>query len=105
MINKKVDEAVFDAILEQALSDVIEEDIKKLQEEDAPCTISAEADQRIRRMIAQAGKQSKKTQAKRIIRAAVIVLAVLVNVSLIGLLMVPSVNAEVKNVFAELFDK
>ena len=30
MINKKVDEAVFDAILEQALSDVIEEDIKKL---------------------------------------------------------------------------
>ena len=105
MINKKVDEAVFDAILEQALSDVIEEDIKKLQEEDAPCTISAEADQRIRRMIAQAGKQSKKTQAKRIIRAAVIVLAVLVNVSLIGLLMVPSVNAEVKNVFAELFEK
>ena len=105
MINKKVDEAVFDAILEQALSDVIEEDIKKLQEEDAPCTISAEADQRIRRMIALAGKQSKKTQAKRIIRAAVIVLAVLVNVSLIGLLMIPSVNAEVKNVFAELFEK
>ena len=32
-------------------------------------------------------------------------LVVLLKVSLIGLLMVPSVNAEVKNVFADWFDK
>lgn len=42
---------------------------------------------------------------KTVIRVASIVLVVLLKVSLIGLLMVPSVNAEVKNVFADWFDK
>ena len=41
---------------------------------------------------------------KTVIRVASIVLVVLLKVSLIGLLMVPSVNAEVKNVFADWFD-
>ena len=38
-------------------------------------------------------------------RAASIVLVVLLNLSLIGILMVPSVSEEVKNVFADLFEK
>ncbi len=105
MINKKVDEAIFDVLLEQAFSDVIEDDIKKLQEETAPCTISAETEQRIKKLITQTGKAEKRMRTKVIVRAASIVLVVLLNVSLIGLFMVPSVNAEVKNVFADLFDK
>ncbi len=105
MINKKIDEAVFDVVLEQAFSDVIEEDVKKLQEEAEPCTISAETDSKIRKMIAQVGKHDHRMRTKTVIRVASIVLVVLLNVSLIGLLMVPSVNAEVKNVFADWFDK
>ena len=105
MINKKIDEAVFDVVLEQAFSDVIEEDVKKLQEDARPCEISAETDSKIRKMIAQVGKHDHRMRTKTVIRVASIVLVVLLNVSLIGLLMVPSVNAEVKNVFAELFDK
>ena len=31
MVNKKIDEAVFDVLLEHAFSDVIEEDVKKLK--------------------------------------------------------------------------
>lgn len=105
MINKKIDEAVFDVVLEQAFSDVIEEDVKKLQEDARPCEISAETDSKIRKMIAQVGKHDHRMRTKTVIRVASIVLVVLLNVSLIGLLMVPSVNAEVKNVFAKLFDK
>ena len=105
MINKKIDEAVFDVLLEHAFSDVIEEDVIKLQEEAEPCTISAETDSKIRKMILQVGKRDHRMRTKTVIRVASIVLGVLLNVSLIGLLMVPSVNAEVKNVFAELFDK
>lgn len=105
MINKKIDEAVFDVLLEHAFSDVIEEDVKKLQDEAVPCTISTETDQRIRKMIAQVGKREKRNPVRLVIRVASIVLVVLLNMSLIGLLMVPSVNAEVKNVFANWFDK
>ena len=105
MVNKKIDEAVFDVLLEHALSDVIEEDVKKLQEEAEPCTISAETDLKIRKMISQVGKCDHRIRTKTVIRVASIVLVVLLNVSLIGLLMVPSVNAEVKNVFADWFDK
>ena len=105
MVNKKIDDAVFDVLLEHAFSDVIEEDIKKLQEEAEPCTISAETEQKIRKMISQVGKRDNRMRTKTVIRAASIALVVLLNVSLIGLLMVPSVNAEVKNVFSDLFDK
>ena len=105
MVNKKVDEAVFDVLLEHAFADVIEEDVKKLQNKAEPCTISAETEQKIKKMIAQFGKSEKRLRTKVIVRVASIVLVVLLNVSLIGLLMVPSVNAEVKNVFADLFDK
>lgn len=105
MVNKKIDDAVFDVLLEHAFSDVIEEDVKKLQEEAEPCTISAETEQKIKKLITQAGKRENRKSTKTIIRVASIVLVVLLNVSLIGLLMVPSVNAEVKNVFADLFDK
>lgn len=105
MINKKIDEAVFDVLLEHAFSDVIEEDVKKLQDEAEPCTISPETDQRIRKMIAQVGKREKHSPARIVVRVASIILVVLLNLSLIGILMIPSVNAEVKNVFSELFDK
>ena len=105
MVNRKIDEAVFDVLLEHAFADVIEEDIKKLQDEAEPCTISAETDLKIRKMISQVGKRDNRMRTKTVIRAASIVLVVLLNVSLIGLLMVPSVNAEVKNVFSELFEK
>ena len=105
MVNKKIDEAVFDVLLEHAFADVIEEDVKKLQEEAEPCTISAETEQKIKKLIAQVGKRENRKSTKTVIRVASIVLVVLLNVSLIGLLMIPSVNAEVKNVFAELFDK
>lgn len=105
MVNKKIDEAVFDVLLENAFSDVIEEDVKKLQEEVEPCAISAETEQKIRKMISQVGKRDNRMRTKTVIRVASIVLVVLLNVSLIGLLMVPSVNAEVKNVFSELFEK
>lgn len=105
MVNKKIDEAVFDVLLEHAFSDVIEEDVKKLQNEGEPCTISVETEQKIKRMISQVGKRNNRMRTKTVIRVASIVLVVLLNVSLIGLLMVPSVNAEVKNVFTELFDK
>ena len=44
-------------------------------------------------------------RTKTVIRAASIALVVLLNVSLIGILLIPPVNAEVKNVFSELFDK
>ena len=105
MVNKKIDEAVFDVLLEHAFADVIEEDVKKLQEETEPCTISAEMDLKIRKMISQVGKRDNRMRTKTVIRAASIVLVVLLNVSLIGLLLVPSVNAEVKNVFSDLFDR
>jgi len=84
---------------------VIEEDVKKLQEEAEPCTISEETDLKIRKMISQVGKRDHRVRTKTVIRVASIVLIVLLNVSLMGLLMVPSVNAEVKNVFADWFDK
>lgn len=105
MISKKIDEAVFDILLEQAFSDVIEEDFQKLKGESETCTISAETEHKIRQLIARAGKTEAKKRAQTILRAASIVLVVLLNLSLIGILMVPSVNAEVRNVFAELFDK
>ena len=105
MISKKIDEAVFDVLLEQAFSDVIEEDFQKLKGESETCTISAETEHKIKQLIARAGKTEAKKRAKTILRAASIVLVVLLNLSLIGILMVPSVNAEVRNVFAELFDK
>lgn len=105
MINKKVDEAIFDVLLENAFSDVIEEDIKKLQEEADSCTISAETELKIKKMIAQAGKTEKQKTMRGVIRVASIALVVLLNLGLIGILMVPSVNAEVKNVFADLFEK
>lgn len=105
MINKKVDEAVFDALLEQAFSDVIEEDFKKIKEESEPCSISSETDHKIRAMIAKAEKQRKPKHTNTILRAAAVVLIVMLNLGLIGILMVPSVNAEVRNVFAELFEK
>ena len=105
MVNKKIDDAVFDVLLEHAFSDVIEEDVKKLQEEAEPCTISAETEQKIKKLIAQAGERKNRKSTKTVIRVASIVLIILLNVSLIGLLMIPSVNAEVKNVFADWFDK
>lgn len=105
MINKKIDEAIFDVLLENAFADAIEEDVRKLQEEAEPCTISAETDLKIRKMIAQIGKKDNQKRTRMIIRAASIILVVLLNLSLIGILMIPSVNAEVKNVFSELFEK
>lgn len=105
MINKKIDEAVFDALLEQAFSDVIEEDFKKIKEESEPCSISSETDHKIRAMIAKAEKQRKPKHTNTILRAAAVVLIVMLNLGLIGILMVPSVNAEVRNVFADLFEK
>ena len=105
MINKKIDEAIFDVLLENAFADAIEEDVKKLQEEAEPCTISAETDLQIRKMIAQVGKKDNEKRTRIIIRVASIVLVVLLNLSLIGILMIPSVNAEVKNVFSEFLGK
>ena len=105
MVNKKIDEAVFDVLLEHAFADVIEEDVNKLQEENDPCTISAETDLKIRKMISKVGKRDHRMRTRTVIRVASIALVVLLNVGLIGLLLVPSVNAEVKNVFAELLDK
>lgn len=105
MINKKIDEAIFDVLLENAFADAIEDDVKKLQDEAEPCTISSETDLKIRKMIAQIGKKDNQKNARIIIRVASIVLVVLLNFSLIGILMIPSVNAEVKNVFSELFEE
>ena len=105
MINKKIDEAIFDVLLENAFADAIEADVKKLQEVAEPCTISAETDLKIRKMIAQVGKTGKQKHTRSIIRVASTVIVVLLNLSLIGILMIPSVNAEVKNVFSELFEK
>lgn len=105
MINKKIDEAIFDVLLENAFADAIEDDVRKLQEEAEPCTISSETDLKIRKMIAQVGKTGNQKRTRIIIRVASIVLVVLLNLSLIGILMIPSVNAEVKNVFSELFEK
>lgn len=105
MINRKVDEAVFDAILEQAFSDVIEEDFEKLKSESESCTISSETDLKIRKMIAKAGKADQRKLTRTVLRIASVVLVVMLNLGLIGILMVPSVNAEVKNVFADLFEK
>lgn len=105
MINKKIDEAIFDVLLENAFADAIEEDVKKLQDEEEPCTISTETDLKIRRLIAQVGKREKPNTMRLVFRVASIVLVVLLNISLIGILMIPSVNAEVKNVFSQLFEK
>lgn len=105
MINKKIDEAIFDVLLENAFADAIEEDVKKLQDETEPCTISEETDLKIRKMIAQVGKREKPNTMRVVFRVASIVLVVLLNLSLICILMIPSVNAEVKNVFSELFEK
>ncbi|MBR5221964.1 MAG: DUF4367 domain-containing protein [Clostridia bacterium] len=105
MINKKVDEAIFDVLLENAFSDVIEEDVAKLEKESDSCTISAETELKIKKMIAHAGKTEKQKTMRVVIRVASITLVVLLNLGLFGILMVPSVNAEVKNVFADLFEK
>jgi len=105
VVNRKVDEAVFDAILEQAFSDVIEEDFEKLKSESESCTISSETDLKIRKMIAKAGKADQRKLTRTVLRIASVVLVVMLNLGLIGILMVPSVNAEVKNVFADLFEK
>ena len=105
VINKKIDEAIFDVLLENAFADAIEEDVRKLQEEAEPCTISAETDLKIRKMIAQIGKKDNQKRTRMIIRAASIILVVLLNLGLIGILMIPSVNAEVKNVFSEFLGK
>ena len=105
MVNKKVDEVVFDALLEQAFSDVIEEDFEKLKIESESCAISPETELKIRKMIAKSGKTDQRKQARIILRVASVVLVVMLNLGLIGILMIPSVNAEVKNVFADLFEK
>lgn len=105
MVNRKVDEAVFDTILEQAFSDVIEEDFKKIKRESQSCEISPETELKIRKMIAKVKKTNQRSRVRTILRVASIVLVVMLNLGLIGILMVPSVNAEVKNVFADLFEK
>ena len=105
MANKKIDEVVFDAILEQAFSDVIDEDFQKLKENSEPISISAETDHKIRALFAGKNRRKSNIPVRNILRIAAVLVIVLLNIGLIGILMVPSVNAEVKNVFASLFEK
>lgn len=105
MINKKVDEALFETILEQAFNDVLEEDYERLIRDRHPVSVSKEYKARILKIIH--GKEKRRTfqEVAKVAKYAIFVLVILLNIGLISIVCVPTVSAEVKNVISSIFDE
>ena len=108
MINKSVDEAVFDTVLAKAFADAAMEDIKseKLNETDSPVTLSARHLKMQRRAYkkyeAQRADSASRYTALRRIAACILIVG---TIGFISVFTIPTVRAAVVDAVIDFFDK